>query len=386
MHTNCKICIVIPAYREATLENTLSSILQVAFDIRFEFEVIIHLNQPMNDTRNSTTEIHNKNESQIKALQNEGWPLFYARSTFKDSKKAGVGLARKIGMDAAAKRFCEIDRANGLIVCLDGDCLVQKNYLQVLLSFYSDSWLSPAASISYEHQIPMQGMASAIYQYELHLRYYIQLQRFLELPYAFHTVGSSMLVRAVNYAKQGGMNTRKAGEDFYFLHKFTHDENFTEINSTKVFPSGRASDRVPFGTGRAILNFSNEILSYDFRAAIDLKAFLDNLENIFLKKNWSWHEAKEDYSILVRSFFESIGFQDKYQELLYNTASFASFKKRFFQWFEAFKLMKYFHFSRDQYYPNKPVNYLAMEFLDHLEIPCEGDLLETYRKLDAGLM
>src|SRR5207244_2084823 len=44
-------------------------------------------------------------------------------------KHAGVGLARKIVMDEAAWRFSTINKDTGVIVCLDADCMVGKNYL-----------------------------------------------------------------------------------------------------------------------------------------------------------------------------------------------------------------------------------------------------------------
>ena len=81
---------------------------------------------------------------------------------------------------------------------------------------------SPGCSIYFEH--PLHGplepkVYEAIAAYELHLRYYVQALRYAAFPYAHHTIGSSMAVRADAYAKQGGMNKRQAGEDFYFLHK-----------------------------------------------------------------------------------------------------------------------------------------------------------------------
>ena len=88
--------------------------------------------------------------------------------------------------------------------------------------------------------------------YELHLRYLNLFSRFTGFPYAYHTIGSCFGVRAETYASQGGMNKRKAGEDFYFLHKIIPLGEFREINNTCVIPSPRESDRVPFGTGAAI--------------------------------------------------------------------------------------------------------------------------------------
>lgn len=46
------------------------------------------------------------------------------------------------------------------------------------------------------------------------------------------------------------MNQRKAGEDFYFLHKFSILDQLGEINVEIVLPLARSSDRVPFGTGK----------------------------------------------------------------------------------------------------------------------------------------
>jgi hypothetical protein len=78
-----------------------------------------------------------------------------------------------------------------------------------------------AASIYFEHPTPEiyfdKKIIQSIISYELHLRYYIQKQKFIGLPYACHTVGSSMAVKASSYCKYGGKNTRKAGQDFYFL-------------------------------------------------------------------------------------------------------------------------------------------------------------------------
>jgi len=115
---------------------------------------------------------------------------------------------------------------------------------------------TPGCSIYFEHPIAGNEFEANIYEgiinYELHLRYYYQALKYCGLQYAFHTVGSSMVVRSSAYQKQGGMNKRKAGEDFYFIHKIIALGNFSELNSTVVYPSPRISDRVPFGTGKAI--------------------------------------------------------------------------------------------------------------------------------------
>ena len=61
-----------------------------------------------------------------------------------------------------------------------------------------------------------------------------------------------MAVRAHAYARQGGMNRRQAGEDFYFMQKLVDGEQVENIAEATVFPSARLSHRVPFGTGKAL--------------------------------------------------------------------------------------------------------------------------------------
>src|SRR5207249_6387595 len=107
---------------------------------------------------------------------------------------------------------------------------------------------SPGCSIYFEH--PLEGpldarVYDAISTYELHLRYYVQALRYAGFPYAYHTFGSCMTVRADAYMEQGGMNKRKAGEDFYFLQKIISLDGFSDLTETTVIPSqiGRASCR-----------------------------------------------------------------------------------------------------------------------------------------------
>ena len=168
-------------------------------------------------------------------------------------KQAGVGLARKIGMDEALRRLDDIGRPDGIIAGYDADCRCAPNYLTAIERYFERTPASPGCSIYFEH--PLEGpMSPQVYEgvaaYELHLRYYIQALRHAGFPHAHHTLGSCMAVRADAYRKQGGMNKRKAGEDFHFLNKVIPLGGFADLTRTTVYPSPRPSDRVPFGTGK----------------------------------------------------------------------------------------------------------------------------------------
>ena len=155
-----------------------------------------------------------------------------------------------------------------------------------------------------------------------------------------------MAVRARAYVQQGGMNRRQAGEDFYFLHKIIALGGFTELSATTVFPSPRASDRVPFGTGKAVGDClrGQPLTTYPLEAFVDIRAFLESVTS--------------DGAIpkTVAEFLEAQGFTRVMGEIRANTATPAAFRKRFFRWFDGFMAMKLIHYLRDQHYGAWPID------------------------------
>jgi len=248
-------------------------------------------------------------------------------------KHAGVGLARKIGMDEALRRLPD---GNGVIVNYDADCRCDPNYLRAIEEHFERNPKTPGCSIYFEHP---PGPADL---YELHLRYYVEGLRYAGHPYAFHTIGSCMAVRADVYMEQGGMNKRKAGEDFYFLQKVIALGNYTDLLTTRVIPSPRESHRVPFGTGKAVSDQmrGKPAMTYPFEAFEDLKTFFADVE----------HPPET----MIR-FLEPQGFADKLQEIRNNTSTPDAFRDRFFRWFNGFMVMKYIHYARDNHYGPRPV-------------------------------
>ncbi|MEM7105952.1 MAG: glycosyltransferase family 2 protein [Bacteroidota bacterium] len=311
-------------------------------------------------------------------------------------KHAGVGLARKIGMDEGVARFEKAGIVNGIIACFDADSGCTPNYLLSIYNHFNNNPKIQACSIYFEH--PLAGdefddnVYAAIASYELHLRYYINAQRYAGYPFAFQTIGSSMAVRADAYQKQGGMNRRQAGEDFYFLHKFISIGKLDELNSTTVFPSPRPSQRVPFGTGKAVdelLHSGNGYQTYNPKIFEDLKLFLQQVKELYacetIRHVLGWSKSlPESFTI----FLQNQDFYNKVMEIKAHTAGRKTFTDRLFQWFNAFLLMKYIHFARDHYYPNIPVDLAAiwlLETTDKLPVGAKTDarsLLIEFRRLD----
>ncbi|MEL7002511.1 MAG: glycosyltransferase family 2 protein, partial [Bacteroidota bacterium] len=174
-------------------------------------------------------------------------------------------------------------------------------------------------------------------------------------------------VKSWAYQKQGGMPKRKAGEDFHFINKIIPLGHFGEINSTRVIPSPRVSDRVPFGTGKAVKDWlsSQELKTYNPRIFEDLAELLSSVNDVYNKNK----DARERwYSILpksIKGYLNDISYKSQVERLNKNSTSLPTFKKHFFHWFDAFQCMKFIHYARDNFYANVPINEAAKWLLNN---------------------
>lgn len=353
INNDCKQIIIIPSYCEPDLEKTLNSLVECD-RTKYTTQVIVVLNSAQEDVEAKL--FHQKQKTQLEQQFLKHTKLVFNFILVDDlpAKHAGVGLARKIGMDEAIRQFKEID-FDGLLICLDGDCVVNKNYLVELENYARKPETYNTICLHFEHELENEkdeSLKQGIIFYELFLRYYKECLMYCNFPYAYHTIGSSMAVKASIYCKAGGMNKRKAGEDFYFLTKVFPYGKVIELNSAIVYPSARVSTRVPFGTGRAQQNYlenqNEQFKTYAHRSFEDLKQFFLN----------NFYEGKSNFNSFpetLKHFINETDLKNKLSEIKNNTTSKQQFTKRFFDWFDGFMVLKFVHFVRDTYYPNKPI-------------------------------
>ncbi len=393
---NLGIAVVIPACNEIDIHQSLSSLYNCKRpDCAVEVIVIV------NASESAGAEIVAQNCKTYRACKSweahndDSFRVFVHMENDMPKKHAGVGLARKMGMDEAVRRFELIGNKNGVIVCFDADSQCEGNYLEEIYAHFRINPDTPGCSIQFKHPTFGGEFSSKNYlgitYYELHLRYYNQALRATGFPHAFHTVGSSMAVRSIAYQKQGGMNRRQAGEDFYFLHKIIGLGNFTELNTTYVIPSPRPSDRVPFGTGKAIndyLKSPNKIYySYNLNAFKYLKIFFKNIPEFYINTP-SLVTLGGVIPYVMIDFLNAYFFDERMEEIKRNSSGFNSFEKRFYRWFNAFMVLKFVHFVRDNAHPNVNVERAAFDLLREMdydginEVRSLSDLLEVYRELD----
>lgn len=372
---NTKLIVVIPCYNETTLSNTLRSLNNATEFSVFEVVVVINYGIEVDEK----TKLFNINVHQqlLQEIDNQCYLFKIHALLVKDlpHKIAGVGMARKIGMDYASMLFGEAS-VDGILACLDADCEVESNYVTAIIEYFQHHSVE-AASIHFEHPLPADEIQRKyIVDYELHLRYHINFQKYLQLPFAYQTIGSSMAVRVNAYLKEGGMNKRKAGEDFYFLHKYTIKGTLGEIKTTTVLPSARISDRVPFGTGKAMQDRYDglDAGTYHYNSYNALKPLVQQLHQLYPSTS-----TINSIQLIpcIREYLEQQKVNDMLNEIRNNTTSLDAFIKRFYQWFNAFRLMKYLHFARDNYYPNIPVEEAAQYLGACLEIKTETNTAES---------
>ena len=380
------LVVTIPCYNEDAIMESVNSLLNCDRP-DCHVEIMVLINTPENEDQ-SIAELNQRSYKLLTEMTHDSsFSVIPIHVNQIPAKNAGVGLARKLVMDEACRRLSLSNHPIKIISCFDADCHCETNYLTSIYNHFSKS-KKEAVSIYYEHPTAILNghpHEHAIYLYELHLRYFIDMQRQINLPFSIHTVGSSMACTANGYQRIGGMNTRKAGEDFYFLQKFIQDNQCDRLTNTAIYPSARESDRVPFGTGKAIgdiISGDHIFLTYNAKSFSELKYLSKSIDELYDTNDID--RLMSAYPIPLVEFLHTISFKETILRLRGNTKTIDTFRKAFYQFFDAFQLMKYLHFVRDKYYPNVNILDAAQKslILHHkIDLP-SSELLDHFRQLD----
>lgn len=380
-HRPLRLIVVIPCYDESfeVIKLCLDSLERAAAAYQQELAVWLLVND-REDSSDSIKQNSLQLTEQLKHLR-FSFDFQVCYESFR-GKQIGVGYARKYLMDAAFLHFYERGQ-EGLIINLDADTTVDTNYFNAISHFFADSNSPEAASIAFAHRFVSGSLQNklAATLYELHLRYFINMQRWIALPFAFQTIGSAMAVKTWAYAKEGGMPKRQAGEDFYFLHKYSKKAELGEINTTCVHPSDRTSSRVPFGTGKAVMDIirqDEEYSSYNPQSFEILNLILNSIFKFYME-GIDFHKLALDIPQSADAYLKQSKAYEKLLEIKAHTNGIQNFEKRFYNWFDAFRLMKYLHFMRDNHLPNCSIEQglsylmplLGLEYSGNQEIDLE---------------
>ena len=351
--------VVIPALAEsARLFATLNSLAANPPECLDRFMVLVVVNHrtdapPQDKADNLATLRRLAVTDPIPAQLRLSWVDAASPGLELPAKGGGVGLARKIGADLALTRLDF--HADPLLISLDADTLVAPSYLPAIVRHF-EAAAGGGAVVPFRHQRgASEAEQEAIDRYELFLRSYVLGLGLAGSPYAFHTVGSAMACRASAYARMGGMNSRAAGEDFYFLQQLHRTSGVAQVRGTAVHPSARASHRVPFGTGRSISRVlageEDAISFYRPECFHILKDWLDLVAHNAGADGVELLAGAAAISPALAGYLESAGFRAAWDRLRANSKNDRAMITAFHGWFDALRTMKLIHHLSATDYP-----------------------------------
>ena len=241
-------------------------------------------------------------------------------------KNQGVGLARKIGADAALGYIRDGTIDEPYIYSVDADVQLPNGYIP------SIPRTEGAYLYSYRHVSTDPEVLRRAELYELHMRHYVAGLRLAGSPYAFHTLGSTISVSATAYAQVRGFPRRDAAEDFYFLNKLSKVSKIHLLGSPEIVINARTSHRVPFGTGPSIASITEPDDCYLSYHPQSFECLRDVIKAISTKTEDSL-EGPSATNMKQLGYFDFVS-RDP------------SVRQRH-EWFDGFKTLRFIHLMRD---------------------------------------
>jgi hypothetical protein len=370
--------VVLPALAEGyELFATLDSLAANSHAALRHMLVLVVVNQRCD----ATPEIRRQNQEDLMRLQEYarrqqnlrlGWIDATAAHTCMPLKRGGVGMARKIGADLVLPHIAP----ETLVVHLDADTRVEPDYASCMVELARKENFA-AGVIAFRHRkcsSPIQQRA--IDEYELHMRCHAAGLKWAGSPYAYPSIGSTMVSRAHVYVRAGGMNTRQAGEDFYFLQQLAKIAGIRSISRTCVYPAPRISTRTPFGTGQsmrqACLDGEPLRLFYPLECYAILKHWLQTVTSSPSASADELLDRMHRHSASATEFLIIEGFEQVWKRLQGNHAGAAPRVKAFHEWFDALKSWRLIRVLGEQLGAPCQAEYVLEDFmplLDPTEIP-----------------
>lgn len=276
----------------------------------------------------------------------------------------GVGLARKIGNDLALRLSAAGRLAAGWLHNTDADTVLPDDYFEQTDAREKDE--CAAAIYFFEHRFdPDDRLGLAARLYEISLRYYVLGLAWAGSPYAYEAMGSCIAIRPAAYAQVRGFPRKNAAEDFYVLDKLAKIGAILRLGGSPVLLEGRISERVPFGTGKALSRLLSArrglegFTLYHPAVFAHLGAWLRVLDETARSVGRAEAALAElpqgnpffRADVLVAAL-ESMGAFPAIRKAIAESTTEAAMRRRFHTWFDAFRTLKLVHALRDEGLPS----------------------------------
>lgn len=283
--------------------------------------------------------------------------------------RQGVGLVRKIGCDLAFRWMAAGIIESDWICCTDADATLPPDYFDRLDSIPPSSG---AAVYPFEH-LPGSDrrLNAATALYELRLHHYVLGLEHAASPYAYHSLGSTLAIRALCYARVRGFPRRSGGEDFYLLNKANKLAAVARLPGEAIGLQSRLSRRVPFGTGPAVEAIASggrpecQPRFYHPMCFEALRVFLSVVPELRCRESSALPGMLVECGLGPKpargltDILESMGLAGAIDHCRTHARSPVQFKRQFHQWFDAFRTLKCVHGLRDRLWPDTSLQELA---------------------------
>jgi hypothetical protein len=271
---------------------------------------------------------------------------------FRLKHDEGVGRARKVIADLALSLFRRGVLSSDVHRQTDGDAKVPADYL---LSILEEATV--AATYPFFHS---QGELTdeefcGLQKYERWLESYIEGLIHAGSRYAFWPLGSTLIFKLSAYEKVRGIPNVRAGEDFHFLSKLSKLGQIIKLKASPIELRGRHSTRVPFGTGRALMNMKNgekEYEEFPLKIFAELKIVLRRIDQLSESEN-------------VKAFFDQLNsvdalffgeFRAAFEKIISQKNSAEQKRKQLHQCFDGLKTMRWVNLRVKSYSPGVSQN------------------------------
>ncbi len=287
--------------------------------------------------------------------------------------QAGGGLLLKIAMDEAIHRFELAGQSDGIIVVVDALKVCPLDFLEKVQGEFQQKPKTQSLGIEtlYEPSGIYPEIGDGQQLVKLAEKIFVSGLKFSGHPYAFPMMELAFAVRASAYQAQAGMSKRKLRPTFDFLQKFvelgTHHHSLT----TQVQARSIATNIPEFEIGYAVWKYwQKPEPEYPVFAAESYKALktgLKGCQSWFTLSEAELQSAAAGFPKGFRQFMATEGWIAKVLEMKRYTTTPEAFEKRFFRWFNSLKTLQYFHYCRDNFWPDQPIEDVGNEMKAWME-------------------
>lgn len=316
--------------------------------------------------RELTAEVRDKIAKSGEELRQSGCaarPIHIIEMPDLPRKHAGLGLARKVGMDEAVYRLRAVGNEGGLILSLDAEGWLDKDALERLEGFMAQH--PQLESVAFPAEIHDSGglmpeldaeVAAAAIEADLRVLGLRQAGH----PYAFPLEEVGFVVRLRGYEAQDGMNRRKFGDIFAFLQKFIEVGRHGTCGDIAVNKMGMDVKRVL--SMRQPLNTSEhgtKPLTFSIKSYQSLANGLATVPDIFGADTVEFDAIWDKFPDAFRAFLMANDGRKSMDEMLKYSRSREAFVGRFFRWMDSLRTLRFLEYCAEHHWPKVQVDVAA---------------------------